>query len=76
MMFLDTSLGISMYFYHAVIKIYNEWLYTPQEGFIPIEVCTAALLSYPPLCTVYNPNSLQVLTKRPIYNFYPIDDHV
>ena len=45
MMFLDTSVGISMYFYHAEIKILNEWLYTPQEGFIPIEVCTAALLS-------------------------------
>ena len=75
-MFLDTSGGILMYFYHAEIKILNEWLYTPQEGFIPLEVCTAALLSYPPSCTVYNPNSLQVLTKRPIYNFHLIDDHV
>ena len=28
MMFLDTSGGISMYFYHAVIKIFNEWLYS------------------------------------------------
>ena len=54
-----------MYFYHAVIKILNEWLYTPQEGFIPIEVCTAALLSYPPLCTVYNPNSIESLTNYP-----------
>ena len=39
-MFLDTSGGILMYFYHAEIKILNEWLYTPQEGFIPIEVST------------------------------------
>ena len=65
-----------MYFHHAVIKIHNEWLYQPQEGFIPSEVGTAALLSYTPFCTVYNSNSLQVLTKHPIYNFYPIDDHV
>ena len=54
-----------MYFYHAEIKILNEWLYTPQEGFIPLEVCTAALLSYPPSCTVYNPNSIESLTNYP-----------
>ena len=65
MMFLDTSGGILMYFYHAEIKILNEWLYTPQEGFIPLEVCTAALLSYPPSCTVYNPNSIESLTNYP-----------
>ena len=50
-----------MYFHHAVIKIHNEWLYQPQEGFIPSEVGTAALLSYTPFCTVYNSNSIESL---------------
>ena len=54
-----------MYFHHAVIKIHNEWLYQPQEGFIPPEVGTAALLSYTPFCTVYNSNSIESLTNYP-----------
>ena len=41
---LVTPVGISVYLQHAVNKISNEWLFSPQKGFIPIEVSRAPLL--------------------------------